>query len=130
MWGHGDSSITWSMSNINRPFVYQHLTIIERATYFTMLFFSFIFLLIYRKKLSAPLLFLLVVILGYVMSHLLIEIQIRYRFFIIPIFAILAGGGFVGFNGETLVFLTKVNQSPNRRSCKIGAIPLWKWLPF
>ena len=40
MWSHGDSSVTWSMSNINRPFVYQQLTIIERATYFIMLFCS------------------------------------------------------------------------------------------
>ena len=108
MWGTGDSSINWSMSNIDRPFVYQQLKIIEHATYFAMLLFSFIFLLINRKKLSTPLLFLLIVVLGYVMVHFFIEIQQRYRFFIIPIFAILAGGGFADLMKSLHIFNKKI----------------------
>lgn len=93
MWGTRDSSVVWSLGKVNRPYLLYKLRIADQAVYMVMLLFSAFAMLFYRKGNKIPVLFFMILVLGYYSVHLLIEIQTRYRFFIIPTFAILAGGG-------------------------------------
>jgi hypothetical protein len=97
MWTKEDGSLIWGL----RSKVYDYLDILqtltkyERLMYLSMSFFiliSTIKLLLDRKMEPHTTLFLLLII-GYMCVHLLIEIQTRYRYFIIPSFMIIQSYG-------------------------------------
>jgi 4-amino-4-deoxy-L-arabinose transferase-like glycosyltransferase len=93
MWGERDSSVVWSMSKIYRVDLMDNIRTFDHAVYIVMLFFSALSVLFHGSKSKTAVLFFMILVLGYFSVHLLIEIQTRYRFFIIPTFALLAGGG-------------------------------------
>lgn len=107
MWGQSDASISWSLGQIKEENILgvkltdlqTELAIAERISFFFISLFSSIALLylLVKKQEEYPYSLFLLLIVGYVLVHLLIEIQTRYRYFIIPAFIILAGYGIVQF---------------------------------
>ncbi|WP_246141000.1 glycosyltransferase family 39 protein [Bacillus marasmi] len=95
MWSGFDGALEWSLGHAERIPIINNLFKLERLMYLVMIFFGIISLVkiminkFSRKELA--LVFLL--ILGYVAVHLLIEIQTRYRYFIMPCFIILQSYG-------------------------------------
>lgn len=105
MWGGEDSAVEWSLAGLNLPLRERALTVIERCQYILIAFFGMLTglqsLRIRRRQSAveeakdqavAPILPLLI-LWGYASLHLLIEIQIRYRFDILPYFIVLSGAG-------------------------------------
>jgi hypothetical protein len=95
MWAENDASITWGAGHFKEPQLKERIRKLERLMYISILFFtlySLISLLKTKHKNNLHLFFILL-ILGYAAVHLLVEIQTRYRYFIIPSFVILQGYG-------------------------------------
>nr|WP_028401309.1 glycosyltransferase family 39 protein [Ectobacillus panaciterrae] len=94
MWGANDAAVYWSLGAIERPNVKDILFKTERVFYSSMLLFAAagLFFMI-RKSENDLSVFFLLLVLGYAAVHLLIEIQTRYRPFIIPSFAVFQGYG-------------------------------------
>ncbi|MGZ0877470.1 glycosyltransferase family 39 protein [Priestia megaterium] len=94
MWGDKDASISWSLSEYEGA---QHTFIIlERLVYiFSMLcgLIGLIYLTI-KKQYDFPYSLFLLLIIGYVVVHLLIEIQTRYRYFLMPSIMVFQAFGF------------------------------------
>ncbi|THE11342.1 hypothetical protein E1I69_15380 [Bacillus timonensis] len=112
MWGYRDSSIIWSMSKVDMPFYFHRVKIFEHSIYLFMLFLSLISML--KLKPKNGLLLFMILTLGYVSVHFLIEIQTRYRYFIIPTFAMLAGGGFTYILGKFNIAKNKKITGENK----------------
>lgn len=95
MWGGKDDSVFWSAwKNIDRLTELQMYKL-ERVMFISIVFYaaiSLISLLKHKAKNNAYILFVLL-ILGYVSIHLFIEIQTRYRYFIIPSLVIIQSYG-------------------------------------
>lgn len=103
MWAGKDSSIYWSLGHIDQKQLINNIYIWERLIYICLMFFGIISLMkLVKDRSNASLLFVLL-ILGYVAVHFMIEIQTRYRYFIIPSFVIIQSYGvyslFVYLNG-------------------------------
>ncbi|MBD3108430.1 glycosyltransferase family 39 protein [Bacillus sp. AGMB 02131] len=116
MWGGNDASIYWSLGevdsntifNIDRHELMNLLNKTDQVVYVLIIFFSligFVFLLIEKQK-EYPYSLYILLIVGYILVHLLIEIQTRYRYFIIPAFILFAGYGLV----KTIDLFSKRNS--------------------
>lgn len=94
LWGGNDASLYWSMEGLNYPKLKDWLFTYERLLYSSILLFAGIgsFAMRRRNRID-PVLMLVFLILGYAAIHLSIEIQTRYRSFLLPSFAILFGYG-------------------------------------
>ena len=105
MWGGNDASIYWSLDTFEEDslFGFDRLELMEclyaaeQIFYILIIFFSavaFVFLFIKKQK-EYPYSLYILLIVGYILVHLLIEIQTRYRYFIMPAFILFAGYGLV-----------------------------------
>lgn len=93
MWADFDSNISWALKNTNTsPKVLQILCLIQKIVYMAIIFLTGAFIL--KGNLSDGVYLLLIVICGYILIHEGIEIQTRYRYFIMPFLTILAGAYF------------------------------------
>ncbi|MGF9963872.1 ArnT family glycosyltransferase [Bacillus rhizoplanae] len=95
MWGDADSSIYWSLGQLDNKELYNTAVEYERYVYIATMLFGMIgllYLLFTKQKHFQYTLFLLLII-GYVCIHFLIETQTRYRYFIIPSFFIIQSYG-------------------------------------
>ncbi|WP_079410724.1 ArnT family glycosyltransferase [Paenibacillus ferrarius] len=93
-WGSADTSVDWSLKDLDKPKLSVVLIIIERLSYLALTLFGFlsvVFLL--RKRGNPQVVFFLLLLLGYAALHLVIEIQARYRFDIMPCLFILQSYG-------------------------------------
>ncbi|TJY44525.1 hypothetical protein E5161_03880 [Cohnella pontilimi] len=94
MWGSEDASVFWSLYEINKPNLGSFLVKTERVMYTSVAFFmliSLVFLFVKSER-KEHLLFL-VLLLGYALVHIVIEVQTRYRLDILPAFLILQSYG-------------------------------------
>ncbi|MFD0767595.1 glycosyltransferase family 39 protein [Bacillus sp. CGMCC 1.60114] len=95
MWGDIDASGYWSLGQLNKEKLKDKSMEYEKYIYVaTMLFgvVGLLSLLVQNEKNLQYTLFLLLII-GYVCVHFLIEVQTRYRYFIIPSFFIIQSYG-------------------------------------
>jgi 4-amino-4-deoxy-L-arabinose transferase-like glycosyltransferase len=97
MWTERDGQLIWGLRSKvqDHTELLANLTMFERWLYISMAFFVFVATLrLCFERTSNPgtALFLLLII-GYMLVHLLIEIQTRYRYFIYPSFVIFQGYG-------------------------------------
>lgn len=94
LWGYRDTAVNWSMSNVFKGELKPNLQSAEHAMYTSLMFLATLTILIaWKRKMLSSMNFLYIVLIGFILIHLLIEIQTRYRFFAIPLIAIIAGGG-------------------------------------
>ncbi|MFL6558039.1 MAG: hypothetical protein ACJ8MO_18225, partial [Bacillus sp. (in: firmicutes)] len=97
MWTERDGSLIWGLRSKVHDYSILHetLTMFERLMYISMVFFIFISTLkiTFDRKMEPHYFLFLLLITGYFAIHLLIEIQTRYRYFIIPSFTILQSYG-------------------------------------
>ncbi|MCM2976231.1 glycosyltransferase family 39 protein [Priestia aryabhattai] len=116
MWGGTDASTFWSISltpqedvPFNKEKLISAAQIYERIIYVSTTIISIIGLicLFLKKQDKYPYTLFLLLIIGYVLIHLLIEIQTRYRFFIFPSFMLLEGFGISVILSYLLVRFTK-----------------------
>ncbi|GGD10387.1 ArnT family glycosyltransferase [Pontibacillus salipaludis] len=88
MWGDLDAAVNWSLYGIEAPDTKPLLFKIEKAMFTIFFLFGTVALFALFKfkesEVNPGYLFLLLLIIGYAMIHLIIEIQTRYRFFIMP----------------------------------------------
>ncbi|MGG0277006.1 ArnT family glycosyltransferase [Bacillus rhizoplanae] len=95
MWGGLDSAGYWSLNQLNKKELADTAMEYEKYIYIATMLFGMIgllYLLFTKQKNLQYTLFLLLVI-GYISIHFLIEIQTRYRYFIIPSFFIIQSYG-------------------------------------
>lgn len=95
MWTGFDGALDWSLGHTVKTSLIYNLFKLERLMYLIMIFFGIISLIkLFKEGFSRSVLVLFfLLILGYVAVHLLIEIQTRYRYFIIPSFVIIQSYG-------------------------------------
>jgi 4-amino-4-deoxy-L-arabinose transferase-like glycosyltransferase len=94
MWGTYDESPYWGLEGYEHPKLKEALFLLEKLMYISISFFALLSIVaLMRGEARNEHLFLLLVILGYVAVHFLIEIQTRYRYFIIPSFVIIHSYG-------------------------------------
>jgi hypothetical protein len=94
MWGDYDSAPYWGLEGYEHSNIKGALWVVEKLMYISIAFFALLSLVALMKgNARKEHLFFLLVILGYVAVHLLIEIQTRYRYFIIPSFVIIHSYG-------------------------------------
>ncbi|AKO94746.1 ArnT family glycosyltransferase [Priestia filamentosa] len=119
MWGDLDASIKWSVGYQGQSFIHNIFYVGERIMYMTIAIGSILGLLysLIRKSNMNQSLFLLLII-GYICIHFLIEIQTRYRFFIIPSFIIIGSYGFSLFVESKKVKSQKEKLSPPQEVAK------------
>ena len=103
MWSNPDDAPGWALEwgELNKPHLQQMLTKYERLMYITCCIFAIGTISLYRRNDSIyPLLYILFG--GYVVIHLFVEVQTRYRFDILPVMFLFVGYGvFVIKNGVT-----------------------------
>ena len=93
MWALNDTSLQLSFTeNIDKPMIYDISLKLEKIQYITItvMFMLGIINIIKRKDGFNNNHIYLIIFLGYVLVHLLIEVQPRYRYFSLPIFFIIA----------------------------------------
>ncbi|MGG2066997.1 ArnT family glycosyltransferase [Bacillus sp. S14(2024)] len=94
MWGSYDAAPYWSLEGYEKPRLQKLLWIAEKLMYITISIFAIISLAsMIKGNTKKEHLFFLLLILGYAAVHILIEIQTRYRSFIIPSFVIIQSYG-------------------------------------
>jgi len=95
MWGSVDGSGEWSLSTLKELELERNLMKHECLIYISAMLFGIIGLvsLISKNNASFQYTLLLLLIIGYVLVHLLIEIQTRYRYEIIPSFTVVQSYG-------------------------------------
>ena len=95
MWADNDASISWSLKHIHQKQLINSIYIWERLIYISLMFCGIISLmrLVKDKSPSNISLLFFLLILGYVAIHFLIEVQTRYRYFIMPSFVVLQSYG-------------------------------------
>ena len=91
-WGVADASQYWAFIDLNEPELRQLSTKYERIMYIVLTLFITL-ILFHIKKYNPFLSLFLILILGYACVHLIVEIQPRYRFDILPIFFLLGSFG-------------------------------------
>ncbi|WP_052429725.1 ArnT family glycosyltransferase [Paenibacillus borealis] len=101
MWGESDTSIYWSLSESGKPQLSASLIVSSQVVYLLIYIFSFISIicLMFSRRENNKYIFILLLVLGYLTIHLFIEIQTRYRYFIMPVLII--------FFGYSLSFINK-----------------------
>ncbi len=100
MWADYDSAPLWSLVTLEKTdkdmvSLKEDLTKYEKYMYTAAMIFStlsLLYLILTKQNKTHYTLFLLLII-GYVAIHFLIEYQTRYRYFIIPSFTIIQGYG-------------------------------------
>ncbi|MDF4767180.1 hypothetical protein P3557_28600, partial [Vibrio parahaemolyticus] len=100
MWADYDSAPLWSLLTLGNTdndmiVLKDSITKYEKYMYITAMFFStlaLLYLVLTKQNNTHYTLFLLLII-GYVTVHFLIEYQTRYRYFIIPSFTIIQSYG-------------------------------------
>ncbi|MEH7682677.1 hypothetical protein, partial [Priestia megaterium] len=116
MWGGTDASTFWSISltpqedvPFNKEKLISAAQSYERIIYVSTTIISIIGLicLFLKKQDKYPYTLFLLLIVGYVLIHFLIEIQTRYRFFIFPSFMLLEGFGISVILSYLIVRFTK-----------------------
>ncbi|MCQ6278666.1 glycosyltransferase family 39 protein [Bacillus sp. EB600] len=91
-WSDPDASISWALDKIDKPDLKQFLFKYERIIYISSCLFAIGSITLIRKRNEfSPILYILLS--GYVAVHLMVEIQTRYRFDILPVLIIFAGYG-------------------------------------
>ena len=93
MWALNDTSLQLSFTeNVDKPMLYDISLKLEKIQYIiiTVMFMLGIINIIKRKDGFNNNHIYLIIFLGYVLAHLLIEVQTRYRYFALPIFFIIA----------------------------------------
>ena len=97
MWASNDTSISFAFSdNIDNTNLYNALLKLEKIQYIIIITFALlgvINMIREKSKFNYSFLFLIILI-GYFLAHLILEVQPRYRYFAIPIFFIMAAYGF------------------------------------
>ncbi|EMI9087326.1 MULTISPECIES: glycosyltransferase family 39 protein [Bacillus] len=94
MWGDYDAAIYWGLEGHPRPELSRLLWTLEKLCYVSICIFACIASIkTIKEQRNKTLLFFSLLILGYVGVHFFIEIQSRYRYFIIPTFMIIQGYG-------------------------------------
>ena len=97
MWASNDTSISFAFSdNIDNNNLYNALLKLEKIQYIIIITFALlgvINIIKEKDKFNYSFLFLIILI-GYFLAHLILEVQPRYRYFSIPIFFIMAAYGF------------------------------------
>lgn len=94
MWGAEDTAPYWSMPDQDRPGLQRKLIQIERIQYVTLAMFGLLAAAAAAVRgVSGEAALFMLLLLGYAALHLVIEIQTRYRFDILPCMFILAGYG-------------------------------------
>lgn len=95
MWTEKDSSLIWGLRGTGYLEFLKTLTMYERVIYLSMIFFILISVtkVVFERSLNKHLSLFLLLIAGYISVHFLIELQTRYRYFIIPSFIILQSYG-------------------------------------
>lgn len=94
MWGSEDTAPQWSLYGMERWDLVRILTKAERVEYVLVMLFGFIGMLLLLRSVEKPgPTWMLVLVLGYAVLHLVIEIQTRYRFDILPFVFILQSYG-------------------------------------
>ncbi|WP_187274441.1 glycosyltransferase family 39 protein [Paenibacillus sp. N3.4] len=94
LWGAADSSVNWTLGEADRPILAAILIVTECLAYILMAFLGMIAVLaLFRKKEYPKSSFFLLLLVGYAGLHLIIEIQTRYRFDIMPCIFILQSYG-------------------------------------
>jgi hypothetical protein len=85
MWGTEDSAVFWSLIDMDKSDLRLFLTQIERITYILMAIFGVIAFLAWPRTSPNPggMLFL-ILLAGYALLHVVIEVQTRYRLDILP----------------------------------------------
>ncbi len=92
MWSDFDTSISWGTKKTRLPaWSIVIMSGLQKCIYMIICFGAFRALKM--KKMPQAVSFFLILMIGYVLAHQLIEIQTRYRYFIMPIFMLLAGSG-------------------------------------
>jgi len=113
-WGSPDGSTVWSLWEMNEPKLDMWLNAIERAMYISMsLFGVFALFALFRERINHQSLFFLILLLGYAAVHLLIEIQSRYRFDLMPVFIILQSYGVYTLHRTIQTLFTRERKSRN-----------------
>ncbi|CAH8773278.1 hypothetical protein [Paenibacillus dendritiformis] len=97
MWSDSDA-LYWSLNTQENKRLSNILNLISHASYWVIMSFLLVsvFWLIFRYDNDERYLFFVVLILGYFSIHLLIEIQTRYRYFIMPSIILISGYSFSG----------------------------------
>lgn len=101
MWALNDTSLQFAFTdNVNKPQVYNIVIKIEKIQYMivTILFMFGIISIIKRKKGFENNHIYLIIFLGYLLAHLLIEVQPRYRYMSLPILFIISSYFFAKIN--------------------------------
>ncbi|PYI52600.1 glycosyltransferase family 39 protein [Paenibacillus flagellatus] len=95
MWGADDSAPLWSMPDQDRPALQKKLIRAERIEYLTMALFGLIAMavLAIRGRGSPEASLYMLLLLGYAALHVVIEVQTRYRFDIMPCVFVLQSFG-------------------------------------
>ncbi|ENQ3106836.1 glycosyltransferase family 39 protein [Bacillus cereus] len=95
MWGDIDSAGYWSLNQLNKKELIDTSMEYEKYVYMATMLFGVIGLLslLFTKQKNLQYTLFLLLIIGYIAVHFLIEIQTRYRYFIIPSFFIIQSYG-------------------------------------
>lgn len=95
MWGDIDSAGYWSLNHLNKKELIDTSMKYEKYVYMATMLFGVIGLLslLFTKQKNFHYTLFLLLIIGYIAVHFLIEIQTRYRYFIIPSFFIIQSYG-------------------------------------
>ncbi|MEI7027778.1 ArnT family glycosyltransferase [Paenibacillus sp. y28] len=90
MWGGEDAAPVWSLWGMEEPGLKMRLIALERVMYTLMAAFGLLGLLacLYRGAEEKGQALLILLLLGYALLHLAIEIQTRYRFDVMPLLLI------------------------------------------
>lgn len=94
MWGDEDAAPMWSMPEMDRPLLHKRLVQAERIQYVLLAFFGLVAMtVIARRGATGEASLFLILLLGYAALHLVIEVQTRYRFDILPCVFVLQSFG-------------------------------------
>lgn len=92
MWGDIDTSISWGTKHTQVPtLVIAGLCVLQKVMYM-MMAVLIVVALTRTKRLPDVALLLVIILIGYILVHLGIEIQTRYRYFAMPLMMIMAAG--------------------------------------
>ena len=94
MWSGPDDSTYWTCQYLNKRILNIGIIGTERIEFIAMAFYSIIAaLFLFKEKKYNKNLLILLLIAGYASVHFFIEIQTRYKYFMIPLLAIVQGYG-------------------------------------
>ncbi|MBE3563905.1 MAG: hypothetical protein IMX05_09375 [Hydrogenibacillus schlegelii] len=126
LWGSPDATFWWN-HGVHRPALEAVWKAVERAAFLFVTASAFVGLVLGMRRQDGrgPLpdgrMLLLWIVLGYAAAHLVIEIQVRYRYFALPTLSILAGAG--------LVTVTRTLRRSGEPSARSGGPPERRDMP-